>query len=233
MTGPRHFGRAGDAAEPGERSGEAEGPSLSFERIIFFSDAVFAIVITLLVLPLTTEIEARGPGGAAQVAIELWPRVLTFVVSFLVIGQFWVAHHRLFAYLHTYDYRLVWLNIISLLAVAFMPFPAAMLGAQSAARDRFPVVFYAASMTVISAFLTVLWVYAVRRQLVDDSLPHRQVTEFTVRAVTTTAVFLLSTAVAFLGLPAAIIVWLVVLPAARIVAVRCFRASGDTAASPA
>jgi len=79
-------------------------PSLGFERLVFFSDAVFAIVITLLVLPLTAEIHLpEGDGGLARQVLAQWPTVLTFVVSFLVIGQFWIAHHRTFGHLHHND----------------------------------------------------------------------------------------------------------------------------------
>jgi uncharacterized membrane protein len=230
MTQSRRPG-APSVASPGSRPNPAEPdqPSLGFERIVFFSDAVFAIVITLLVLPLTADIElVEGPGVADQM-IELGPRVLTFVVSFLVIGQFWIAHHRLFGHLRRYDAGLMWLNVVSLLTVAFMPFPAALLGAQSTVIDRFPVVFYAASLAATSACLSLTWVYAVRRQLVDQSMDHRHVAEFTLRAVATTAMLILSIGAAYLGLLAAIIIWVTVPQLARIIAARRYRGSTASA----
>lgn len=205
-----------------EETGEV---SLSFERLVFFSDAVFAIVITLLVLPLTAEIDVRPGVGLAQHLTTTWPQVQTFVVTFLVIGQFWIGHHRLYDRLKRHDQGLVWLNLLCLLAVAFMPFPAALLGAQSLADDRLWVVFYAASMTVVSASLTVMWIYAVHRGLVDQSLDRRRVSEFTLRAVMTSAIFAFSIGVAWLGLLAAATVWVVLLPVARALALRRYRAS--------
>ena len=95
--------------------------------MVLFSDAVFAIVITLLVLPLTAEIEL--PEGGQDLAAhvwEQWPRVLSFLVSFLVIGQFWIAHHHMFEHIRRYDQGLLWLNLVSLLTVSFMPFPTAL-----------------------------------------------------------------------------------------------------------
>jgi uncharacterized membrane protein len=90
-----------------------EHSALGFERVVFFSDGVFAIVITLLVLPLTGEIRlAEGAGTAAQV-VAMLPQIVTFVVSFLVVGQFWVAHHRTFGRLRRADPGLVWLNTTS------------------------------------------------------------------------------------------------------------------------
>jgi uncharacterized membrane protein len=204
---------------------DAEGVSLSFERVVFFSDAVFAIVITLLVLPLTAEIELPEGVSLASHLRGTWPHVLTFVITFLVIGQFWIGHHRLCDRLRRHDQGLLWMNLVCLLTVAFMPFPAALLGAQSSADDRFVVVFYAASLTTASASLTAMWMYAVRRGLVDESLDRSQVTGFTLRAVLTSAIFLLSIGAAFLGLLAAVTVWVVLPPVARALAARRFRAS--------
>jgi Endosomal/lysosomal potassium channel TMEM175 len=100
-----------------------EYSGLGFERVVFFSDGVFAIVITLLVLPLTGEIRLpEGTGTAAQV-VTMLPQMVTFVVSFLVVGQIWVAHRRTFGRLRRADPGLVWLNLLILLTVAFMPFP--------------------------------------------------------------------------------------------------------------
>jgi len=196
-------------------------PSLGFERIVFFSDAVYAIVITLLVLPLTAEIELpESEDGLAQQVLALWPSVLTFAVSFLVIGQFWIAHHRTFGYIRGHDHGLLWFNLVALMTVAFLPFPAALLGSHSTADDAFPVVFYAGSLTLTSAALTAAWVYAARRGLLDVELSGRQVAAITHRAFATTAVFAASVGAAFLGLMPAVGLWLVVLPAVRLFVAR-------------
>jgi uncharacterized membrane protein len=195
--------------------------SLGFERVVFFSDAVFAIVITLLVLPLTAEIQLpETRAGFAHEVASLWPRVLTFTISFLVIGQFWIAHHRTWGHIRRYDHGLLWFNLVALLTVAFMPFPAALLGARSTADDAFPVVFYAASLTLTSAAITGSWLYAVRRRLVDESLTTDQTSAITVRALATTAVCAGSIGAAFLGLPVAMAFWLAVLPAVRLLITR-------------
>ena len=192
--------------------------SLGFERVVFFSDAVFAIVITLLVLPLTAEIEL--PEHSADLAHDIWrqwPRVLSFVVSFLVIGQFWIAHHRMFSHLRAYDHMLIWLNLVSLLSVCFLPFPTAVLGAYSTGDDRFPVIFYAASMTVTSLCLTLTWLYAATRGgLVRPDVDRGTRRIFTVRSLATTGMFLLSIGAAAFGQYVALAFWLVLLPAVRI-----------------
>jgi uncharacterized membrane protein len=146
--------------------------------------------------------------------------VLSFLVSFLVIGQFWIAHHRMFEHLRRYDQGLVWLNLISLMTVSFMPFPTALIGARLETDRTFPVVFYAASMTVSSLALTASWIYAVRRALLNPAVPAGEVRAFTGRALATSAVFLLSVGAAFLGLPVAVLFWLVLLPLARLLLAR-------------
>jgi uncharacterized membrane protein len=217
---PRTPVRGGPGPRPREEP-EGDEASLGFERLVFFSDAVFAIVITLLVLPLTAEIDLpEGDGGLARHVLALWPSVLTFVVSFLVVGQFWIAHHRTFGHLHRNDHTLMWLNLVVLLTVAFMPFPAALLGARSTAEDAFPVVFYAASMTATSAAITATWLYALRRGLTRPSLSRAEARRITLRAFTTTAVMAISIAAAFLGLTVAVVFWLGVLPAARLLVSR-------------
>jgi uncharacterized membrane protein len=184
--------------------------------LVFFSDAVFAIVITLLVLPLTAEIDLpEGNEGALAHVLDLWPTVLTFLVSFLVVGQFWIAHHRTFGHVRASDHGLLWFNLVVLMTVAFLPFPAALLGARSIPDDAFPVVFYAVSLTLTSAALTTTWLYALRRGLVDPALTGEERATITRRAAATTAVFAVSVALAFLGLAVAVSCWLVVLPAVR------------------
>jgi uncharacterized membrane protein len=203
---------------------ESEGQhgQVGLERLVFFSDAVFAIVITLLVLPLTAEIELpEATGSLAPHVIEQWPQVLSFVVSFLVIGQFWIAHHAMFGHVTRFDHGLIWLNLIGLLTISFMPFPTAVLGARVEGEDHFPVVFYALSMTVSSVVLSSTWLYALRRDLVDPSMSASERRQFSSRALVTTATFLLSVGAAALGgLAAALVFWLVLLPLARVVAAR-------------
>jgi uncharacterized membrane protein len=197
------------------RGAEADGAGLGFERVVFFSDAVFAIVITILVLPLTAEIEVPEGGNLAEHVVSLWPTVLTFVVSFLVVGQFWTAHHRTFDPLARQDGVLLSLNLVALLTVAFLPFPAALLGARQEADDAFPVVFFAMSMTLTSWALTATWLYAVHAKLLRPSVEPAHVRMVTVRGLVTSIAFVVSIPIAMLGLWPAIAVWLGVIPMAR------------------
>jgi uncharacterized membrane protein len=100
------------------------------ERLAFFSDAVFAIAITLLVIEVRLpEMEAVTDASLRAALLELFPRYIGFFVSFLVIGRFWIGHHRAFGHLKTCDSKLIRRNMLFLMTIAFMPFPTAVISA--------------------------------------------------------------------------------------------------------
>lgn len=94
------------------------------ERLTFFSDAVFAIAMTLLVVEVKLpHVTVADDLGLANALLALTPAYIGFLVSFLVLGRFWIGHHTLMAVLDRSSLRLVRTNLVMLLAVAFMPFP--------------------------------------------------------------------------------------------------------------
>jgi uncharacterized membrane protein len=205
----------------GRPPASSDESSMGLERLVFFSDAVLAIVITLLVLPLAAEVDLPQGARLAHQVWALWPRMLSFVISFLVIGQFWISHHRLFVLVRRYDQRLLWLNLIFLLTVSFMPFPTALVGAHSTPQDHFAAVFYAASMTLASVTITGTALYATRAGLLDRSVDPGTVAYLNTRSVVTTALFLVSIGAAFLGgLRAGLLFWVLLIPAARVLLAR-------------
>ncbi len=140
------------------------------ERLTFFSDAVFAIAITLLV------IEVRVPHvphldnhALAQALVDLLPNYIGFVVSFLVLGRFWVVHHTAFGLLKAADHRLVWVNLLFLLVVAFMPFPTAVLSEYTGLRVG--VGLYTAWLTLLGVMNRLVIRTALRNpRLVHDDV---------------------------------------------------------------
>lgn len=126
------------------------------ERLTFFSDAVFAIAITLLVIEVHVPHLATLEDAAYLAALGgLLPSFLGFALSFLTIGALWIAHHRVFGLLEEHDERLLWPNMLLLMVVAFMPFATALMSAQP--RARVPEVFYAA--TLLLAGLLQHWLF--------------------------------------------------------------------------
>ena len=181
------------------------------ERIAFFSDAVFAIAITLLVVELTVP---EGPASRLGAALrELGPKFFAFALSFLVIGQFWMAHHRIFRYVRRYDLGLLWVNLLFLLTVAFLPFPTALLGAYFDA--HIAGVFYGLSLFVPSALGMVLWFYASSRALLGD-VPRATRHQIVMRGIATPVVFLLGTGAALFDTRLAVFCWTVLVPMARV-----------------
>ncbi|MTD53928.1 TMEM175 family protein [Amycolatopsis pithecellobii] len=128
----------------------------STERLVFFSDAVVAIALTVLVLPLTELVPEllREHGHSTEVITEnLW-QIYSFLLSFVVIGRLWLSHHRLFAQVRAHNPALLWLNLGWLLSIVVLPFPTEMVGAFGT--DEFTVLFYIGATLVSSAFLSAI-----------------------------------------------------------------------------
>jgi uncharacterized membrane protein len=85
------------------------------ERTVFFSDAVFAIAITLLALEIRLPDVADDPTALQEALIGLWPKFFSFLISFWFVGNYWVAHHRVFHYIRAYDRRLLLINLLFLI----------------------------------------------------------------------------------------------------------------------
>ena len=137
-------------------------PGLSFERVVFFSDAVFAIVITLLVLEIKVpHLEGHTERDVGRGLLHLLPKFLGFVMSFFVVGVMWIEHHRIFRFIDSYDIGLLFRNLLLLLSVSFIPFPTALYSEYSWSRTAF--ILYAASFGVVALMKLWVWRYAASR----------------------------------------------------------------------
>jgi len=184
------------------------------ERLVFFSDAVFAIAMTLLVVEL--KVPQVGDGELAPAMGELAPEYLSFVLSFAVIGAVWMSHHRKFRAVIGYDQTLVRLNLVMLLGVASLPFSTAVLGRYGDV--ALSVYIYAATICVIGAVLSAMWLYAWHSGLVDDSVTVDVFRYVLVQSFPIPGIFLVSIPVAALaGATAAELTWIAALPASAII----------------
>jgi uncharacterized membrane protein len=95
-------------------------------RIEAFSDGMFATAITLLIVEIKVS-QNVSPGGLSRALLNLWPSYLAFLTSFCTIGMMWVNHHRLFTVIRSADEMLIAINLLLLLAIAWVPFPTAVL----------------------------------------------------------------------------------------------------------
>jgi len=132
----------GEPHDPGVELEGRHGPEHSLERLIFFSDAVFAIAITLLVIEIHVPHIEHGAGHIAFInaLLRLIPNFVGFTISFFVIGAFWAGHHRAFGCAAHWDDRIMFRNLLMLFMIAAMPFFTALVSAYG--NDRVPVVAY-------------------------------------------------------------------------------------------
>lgn len=140
---------------------------LDFERVVFFSDAVFAIVITLLVLEIKVpHLEAHSENAVLRGLVGLLPKFTGFVVSFFIVGTMWIEHHRVFRFIKAYDAGLLWRNLFFLLTVSFVPFPTALFSEYYGSRTAF--ILYAATFGVVALAKLLVWKYAVGKPSLID-----------------------------------------------------------------
>jgi len=144
-------------------------------RIEAFSDGVFAIAITLLVLDL--HVPARDFDELARGILHQWPSYLGYVTSFLTVGGIWMAHHGIFRRLNQADSRVMRINLLLLMAVSFLPFPTRLASEAFGHPDaeRPAIIFYGVSLLVISVLLSQLWASATRGDLLHSDLPEAEV----------------------------------------------------------
>ncbi len=144
---------------------------LSPSRIEALTDGVFAIVMTLLVLELSLPVVAGSSAhaGLAQGLISMWPKFLSYFVTFLMLGFMWFMHHLQFSQIKRSDSVLVWANIIFLMFVALLPFSTSMLGEYMG--EQLPVLVYGGNFIACMTVRYILWSYATGKyRLVDKDI---------------------------------------------------------------
>src|SRR5262245_19188997 len=142
----------------------------STTRLEAFSDGVYAIAITLLILEIKVPPLARiESAGLWRTLAAQWPSFLAYALSFAIIGIMWSNHHNVFRYIARTDQMLILLNSALMFCTAFLPFPTAVLAdcLESPAVRSQATVFYGLTLTVTAIFYNALWLYAVtKRRLV-------------------------------------------------------------------
>ncbi len=188
------------------------GDTLALERVVFFTDAVFAIAITLLVIEIRLPDGLTDASGTAvrEALVELLPKILTYVLSFVVIGLYWLAHWRRYAVIHAVDEQLVRLNLLLLGLVAFIPFPTALLGEHG--DQPVVVVIYASVMAAAGLAGALSWVYAQRHDLVHHRHSRQWMRLTTARALSVPVVFAASLPLVLIHPYIAEVSWALIIP---------------------
>jgi uncharacterized membrane protein len=168
-------------------------------RLEAFSDGVFAIAITLLVLTITTPDNYRHLGSELA---DQWPSYAAYLVSFAVIGIMWLNHHTIFGHFARVDRNLVYLNLALLSTVVFIPYPTGVFGQalQRGEGERVAAVVYSVTMTVNALTWSALWLYgSSRRRLLDDAFPEEQRRTATVLFTIGSGLYAVTIVVAFVN----------------------------------
>ncbi len=187
--------------------------NLEYDRVLFFSDAVFAIAITLLVVDIRVPQVVRN---SAQELSHDQNKILSFTISFLVIGLFWMGHHRLFRYITALDRSLIFLNLLFLGTIAFLPYPTALLFAGNTRAPAAPA-FYAACVAGAGLVELCVWLYATHAKgLVPASISPAVRRYELAQLLPTPVVFLLSIPVAFVAPGVAPFTWILLVPIGRV-----------------
>ena len=166
----------------------------TLERLVFFSDAVFAIAITLLVIEIHAPDLARTASDAEhwEALSHLIPSFAGYLISFALVGAFWMSHHRYFALTARYRPRILPWHMGLLATIAFMPFTTAYLSANM--DQRVPALVYCGALFVAAAFNMIVSLIATAPPMVDEAASADAIRNVRVRGLT----LVLGSATAFL-----------------------------------
>jgi len=196
------------------RHEDDEAAEQGIGRILALSDGVFAIAVTLLIIEIAVP-AAGGDDRLSRALLGLWPRYLAYLLSFLVIARFWVIHHQAFRLIARYDTVLLWLNLLLLMCVAFLPFPTAVLGRHVG--SPVAAALYAISVALAAAASGACWWYASgRARLLRPHLRGGQIRAMRARGMTSVVFFALTFPVALVAPYAAEMLWVLAFPLSRI-----------------
>jgi uncharacterized membrane protein len=204
-SGSRHGPEPAQGSTPWRQL--ARAGFIEYDRVIFFSDAVFAIAITLLAINLH-----RSAGGevSAHEISQAIPRIVGFVISFVVIAFFWLAHHGIFRYVVALDRTLIAMNLAFLAMIAFLPYPTDLLSSSTTTTTP-SVVFYATCCALAGLAEAGFWLYATRSSagLASPAAGPVRI-PILVRLLRVPAVFVLSIPIAFAAPQIAPFIWLLI-----------------------
>jgi uncharacterized membrane protein len=164
-------------------------------RLVALSDGLFATVLTLLVLDLRIPDALNTAGGdVSTFARWLGPHLFSYLMTFFVAGNYWLAHHRDFDHIIHYDRSLLGYNLLFLLFVGLFPFTTATISLVSSTPGSYPPYWamYAANFILAGIMLTLTWLYAVSHGLVDPEITTKEKQYILARQISNPAVFLIS-----------------------------------------
>jgi uncharacterized membrane protein len=184
---------------------------LRLEHIISFADAIFAFSITFMAVTIDVPNLAQNLTQTQVIdkLLESIPEFEIYVISFFVIGHYWIAYHQMFNQIVGSHSTMTWLTLVFLFFITLIPFATNLqIG------FGYPILFalFALVLTMAGALLTITWLHAVKNKLIDKNLAQREIHYISLEAILPTVVFLLSILVSFIDLQIAYYFWIVIIP---------------------
>ena len=177
---------------------------LAVHRLAALTDGVFAIVMTLLVLEISIPEIAQSSLHAElpRRVLELWPKFLSYAISFIILGLFWYLHHVSFHHIKRSDNGLIWLNILFLMFVALIPFSTSLFGSYT--EEQLPLIIYAVNIILVSVTRFMIFTYATgKHRLVDRDISPRLIKWDKIISTGLMLIFMLMIGVSFINVGAA------------------------------
>ena len=146
----------------------SHGTGLSKKRVELLTDGIFAVVMTLLVLDISVPQISSSHDAIDSAAVgtkllnglfDLWPKLFSFGISYILLAIFWLAHHRQFYYIKHVNRTLIWINFIFLMATCLLPFSASLLGEYS--QQQVSIFVFGANSIMIASLVCIQWWYAL------------------------------------------------------------------------
>src|SRR5262245_3667623 len=190
-----------------KKLGSFDRDSVEFGRGLTFTDGVFAIAATLLVVGIETP-DIPDTDSVSELAHALDDNIasyVSFVIGFLVIGRYWLAHHAFCSRLARMDQGFLAINMLYLLFVAFLPFPTALIG--NYFQNPLSVTNFALAAAAVSGMEVVLFAYARRRDLLVERIPDDVYRWGAAMSLSPVVFFIASIPVAFISSTLAVLVW--------------------------
>jgi uncharacterized membrane protein len=180
--------------------------ALSKNRIEALTDGIFAVVMTILILDISIpQISSNSAIGGIAAGTELlkglfdlWPKILSFGISFVILAIYWMAHHRQFNYVKHLNRTLIWINIMFLMATCILPFSTSLLAQYR--EQEISILLYGGNSIIIASLLYIQWWYVTtshHSKLVDENLDHIIKTTLSRRLLFGIIVYLIAIEISF------------------------------------
>ena len=173
-------------------------------RIEALSDGIFAIVMTLLVLELKVpHLQDNSNGELLRYLLSLSPVFISYVISFIILGIYWVGHHNQMHFIKKSDRTFLWLNLMFFMFVSLVPFSAALLGEFHT--DQISVIIYGLNLSFCGLSLFLIWRHAILAKLTEESLSQDFINMVNTRILTTPVICLLAIGVSFINVSVSLV----------------------------